>query len=839
MDIDVRATYRIQLTPDFDLDRAAALVPYLARLGVSHLYTSPLAEATPGSTHGYDVTDPERVRAELGGERALRRLWTTLEASGMGHVVDLVPNHMGIRDPSNRWWQDVLRHGRSSPFADHFDIDWEPPDPESTGKVVLPFLGAPLDEALADGDLRVERGTDPLDLVVCHHGDRWPASEESLTLIDLGPGDCTERVDGVLEGVNRSPELLGRFLAAQHWRPVHWREAGRLLNWRRFFDVTDLAAVRVERPEVFDDVHALLRHWLADDLGAHVVRGVRVDHVDGLVDPLGYLERLRALVGPDRLLVVEKILAADEQMPSSWPVDGTTGYEALARLDEAVTDPVGAPELARLSHRATGQTQSWPGMELECKRLVAERLLAPEVARSARAVATALADDDGTGPPIEAVHLVVAELACHLGVYRTYPRPGRAGLSGPDRAVLDRAAAEVRREGLVAADVLDAVVALLRRERGEGPAADEAATRFGQLTAPLAAKAVEDTAFYREVSLPSLTEVGGDPGRAEVTLDEVHDAFTALSVSWPGTFVPLSTHDTKRSGDVRARLSRLAADPERAVEAFATWRVLADRHRSPAGPGPAAEWLLWTSLVGAWPIDADRLAAFAIKAAREAKDRTSWTDPDPVYEVAVEQFVRGVMADPACIGAVEAFVAILLPEGRAAALALVTLACTAAGSPDLYQGDEAWNLALVDPDNRRPIDSARLAELLEQAADPGLDLAALWSRTAADPADDGLAKVTLWHRLLRLRARHPVAFTAPHAPLPVAGPARSGVLAFTRGDRIAVVASVRPGRSATPGQVVLPSGPWQDVLTGAHHQGGTTDLADLLTGLPVAVLARV
>ncbi len=835
MVIHVRATYRVQLTPTFDLDHAAAMVPYLARLGISHLYTSPLAEATPGSTHGYDVTDPGRVRAELGGERALRRLWKALDAANMGHVVDLVPNHMGIRAPSNRWWQDVLRHGEASSFAEHFDIDWSPPDTGSAGKVVLPFLDRPLADAVRDGAIVVERGADPLDLVVRHHGDRWPVSAASLALLDLGAGDCAERVDGVLEGLGRSPAALSELLAAQHWRAVHWREAPRLLNWRRFFDVTDLAALRVDRPPVFDDVHALLGSWLADDLGARVVQGVRIDHVDGLVDPEGYLGRLRELVGTDRLVVVEKILAASERLPTSWPVDGTTGYDALARLDEALTDPAGAPELRRRVAAATGLDDDWPALERRCRRLVADRLLAPEVDRATSALIDALGPATPTSEPDAAA--VVTGLAVELGVYRTYARPGSAPVDAADREELTRAAADlVARRPDLDPTLVDATRALMTHDGGTGPGVDDLVARFAQLTAPLAAKAVEDTAFYRDPTLPWLTEVGGDPGRIAVPLDDVHAAFTTLTLDHHGTLVPLTTHDTKRSGDVRARLSRLATEPERAIGAFTRWRDLAERHRSPAGPGPAVEWLLWTSLVGAWPIDADRLAAFATKAIREAKDRTSWVDPDPAYEDAVERFARGVLADPATVGEVEALVATLLAEGRAASLALVALACTAGGNPDLYQGDEAWNLALVDPDNRRPIRPDHLAALLDRAADPDLDLADRWARDAHDPADDGLVKVATWHRLLRLRARHPIAFTAPHTPLPVDGHDRSGVLAFRRGDRVAVVVRVRS--EPRGGEVVLPPGPWQCVLTGARHDGGPTGIDVLLSGLPAAALVR-
>ena len=387
----VRATYRVQLSPAFPLDRATAFVPYLERLGISHLYTSPLTQATVGSAHGYDVTDHQQVSHEVGGEPALARLWRALDAHGMGMIIDVVPNHMGIRDPANGWWRDVLRHGPASRFADHFDIDWSPPDPASAGKVVLPFLDRPLHDALHDGVIRVERGPEALDLEVRHHGDRWPVSDRSLELLGLGPGDCVERVDGALEGLHRSPDAVARFLDAQHWRAVHWREGPVLLNWRRFLDVTDLAAVSVERPDVFDDVHLLLRRWVNhDELAARVVQGVRVDHVDGLVDPEGYLTRLRDLVGPDRVVLVEKILGATEQLPASWSADGTTGYEVAARIGEALTDPRGATRLRALTTAFCGSDEPWPHLELRCRRLVADQLLAPEVDRATRSLVDAI-----------------------------------------------------------------------------------------------------------------------------------------------------------------------------------------------------------------------------------------------------------------------------------------------------------------------------------------------------------------------------------------------------------------------------------------------------------------
>ena len=837
MAIPVRATYRVQLTPAFGFDEAAAVVPYLARLGVSHLYTSPLEQATPGSTHGYDVTDHHRVRPELGGEPGLRRLWEALEVHGMGHVVDIVPNHMGIRHPSNRWWQDVLAQGPESPWADHFDIDWDPPDPAMTGRVLLPFLGTSVTDAVADGLITVERADDGEGLVVHHADDRWPVSMESM--LELGIDADDDTLDEAVDDLAGSGGLLLELLELQHWRAAHWTEAATALNWRRFFDVTDLASVRVELPAVFDDVHALLRQWFTEDeLAARVVQGVRVDHVDGLVDPEAYLLRLRDLVGPDRLLVVEKILAADESVPRSWPVDGTTGYEVAARLDEALTPPDGAGRLAERARAFTGDHASWPEQEATSKRLVADQLLQPEVDRVTRWLLVALAERGHEVPGPDVAAEVVTAMAGHLPVYRTYPRVGVAGLSGPDRARLATALEGARRHRPdLPAPLLEQTVELLSRHEDPTPATDELAVRFAQLTAPLTAKAVEDTAFYRAVALPWLDEVGGDPSRTQATLPDLVGSLASTASVGPGTLCPLTTHDTKRSGDVRARMSRLALHPDRWADQVQAWHESAAPHRSHAGPDRSFEWLLWTTLVGAWPIDEARVQAYATKAMREAKVHTSWLAPDEAYESAVHDFVAGVMADAAIVASIGSFAAEVLADGRAASLAQLAFAATVLGSPDLYQGDEVWNLSLVDPDNRRPVDHQALAHVLDEVASPSASLPELWAAVRDDPADDGAVKLALWRRLVWLRGDRPEAFTGPPAPLPIDGDAADSVLAFHRDEHLAVVAPVRAA-GAPSGSVVLPAGRWHDVIAGRDRDGGPVPVVDLLGGFPVAVLVR-
>jgi (1->4)-alpha-D-glucan 1-alpha-D-glucosylmutase len=843
MSPSVRATYRVQLTPRFGFDAAARLVPYLAQLGISHLYTSPLEEATPGSTHGYDVTDHQRVRDELGGMDGLRRLWGVLAEHDMGQVLDLVPNHMGIRSPSNRWWQDVLTHGPASRFAHHFDIDWDVPG-EMRGRVALPFLDRPLDQAVQDGALVVERRADTPELVVRHHGDRWPASPRSLELLGLSATDCGERVQEVIDDLHRRPERLHEFLEAQHWRAVHWRRAPGLLNWRRFFDVTDLASVCVERDEVFDDVHDLLRRWLSSDpLAQQVVQGVRIDHVDGLVDPRRYLERLRAMVGPDRLVVVEKILGADETLAETWPVDGTTGYEVMARINEAFTLRSGAHRLLDRLRATTAAPVEWHDTELDSRRLVLHELLEPEVARVTATFLGALEETAGDDrPPVDpdSARRVIEGLAVHVDVYRTYPEPGSAAMAPTDVARIDDAVDRLRQDRPdLPTDLVGLAADLLTRRRVGGEAADAFVARFNQLSAPLAAKAVEDTAFYRYVPFVGLNEVGGDPSRPGRPAADLHADLGHLADRWPGTFVPLTTHDTKRGADVRARLGRFTESPEAAdelLEAVARWHArVAD-----VAPDPTFEWLMWQTVVGAWPIDLERLTTYATKAMREAKAETSWLDPDDAYEARVGTFLDTVLGDDRLVADIEAFVARFLAAGRAASLAQVVVATTAVGTPDVYQGDESWNLVLVDPDNRRPVDAGAVAATLDEARSlDGAGLAGLWAAIAGDPADTGTVKVAVLHRLLALRrgTRPALTAAAPYTPLTVHGPGADDTLAYRRGEDLVVVVP-RRFLSVPDATIELPAGRWHDVLTEVEVDDGAPTLATLARALPVVVLAR-
>jgi (1->4)-alpha-D-glucan 1-alpha-D-glucosylmutase len=756
----LRATYRLQLTPTFRFDQAAAVVPYLARLGISHIYTSPIMDAEPGSSHGYDVVDHAIVRAELGGLDGLRTLWSSLATHGLGHVLDIVPNHMSIGSHRNRWWWDVLATGPSSRYADHFDIDWQPPDPLSRERVVLPFLDRHLDEAIADGVLRVDHDNE-LGPVLRHGGRVWPLRSDAPT-----EGDLAE------------------ILSHQHFRLVHWRDREQLLNYRRFFEIDTLAAVRVDQPHVFRDVHAGLVQLLHDEVGAHVIDGIRVDHVDGITDPATYLHRLRALIG-DRWLVVEKILSPGEQLPGSWPVDGTTGYDAGARLTQLFVDTRGEHLALSLAREVAPEIATWSDCVRDAKREHLAGPLRPELDRATRAL-RADAHQGGDGRD------VVVEQALRLSVYRTYDRAG----SFDDR--------------------------------------------FAQLTVALTAKAVEDTALYRWLPLLALNEVGGDPSCFGQDTETVVDELARTAERWPSAMASISTHDSKRSADVRARLSGLSSSGAIWRAVVQSWFSHNQRHRSGQWPDRAIEYFVYQTLVGAWPLTADRLAEHARKAAREAKQRTSWTDPDVAYEDALDRFVRALLADDWFVQSVESFVAPLARAGRITSLAQMTLLLVVSGVPDIYQGDELWNLTLVDPDNRRPVDFAQRQRLLDEVV--AIDLAEAWGECEQWGGDvDGLMKLSLIHRLLQLRAERPECF-APGLPLgllPTSGPDRDHVCALTRGDRVVVIvprlAADLEGRRPDAG-VELPEGRWLDTLSGGTVECGRQPAARLLERFPIAVL---
>ncbi|HLZ37807.1 MAG TPA: malto-oligosyltrehalose synthase [Mycobacteriales bacterium] len=802
------STYRVQLSPEFTFTDAAEVVDYLAALGVTHLYCSPVLQAAPGSTHGYDVVDHSRLSEELGADAGFAVLTTRLREAGMSAVVDVVPNHMAVPVPEsgNAAWWDVLARGRESPFAAWFDVDWDAP--AQPGKVLMPVLGAPIGEVLARGELRVDTTDGAAVLRYYDHVFPLAAGTASLPL----------------------PELVD----TQHYRLAFWRVAAEELNHRRFFDISPLAALRVEDPQVFDATHRRILQLI--DAGD--VTGLRIDHPDGLADPAGYLRRLAASTG-GCWTVAEKILEPGERLPADWACAGTTGYDAMHRLAALFVDPAGEGPLTALYSGLTASTGDFPAVAEDAKRVVVRDVLAAEVNRLVRLLtricAAELALRDHTTRALEEA---LRELLVHVRVYRAYVT---VGAPAPPAAVheLEAAAAGARTRLPGRAAEVDLVRDLALGRLGRSEAKDEFVVRFQQTTGPVMAKGLEDTAFYRYFRLVALNEVGGDPGRFGVSPDEFADACTAAQREWPAAMTTLSTHDTKRAEDVRARLVMLSELPREWGEAVTSWQAASAHHRSREGwPDANTEYLFWQTLVGAWPLSADRALRYLEKATREAKRHTSWVDPDPGYDDALRTWVERVYADGPLLRSVEALVSRVCRPGRVTALAQKLVQLTMPGVPDVYQGAELETLALVDPDNRRPVDYPRRRALLARLDDGWLP--------DTDTDFDG-AKLLVASRALRLRRDHPGWFVGPQAsydPLPAHGPAAAHAVAFARSGSIVTVAPrLVVGLDRAGGwrgtTLSLPPGPWHDALTGGAVDGGVVRVADLLARFPVTLLARV
>ena len=819
------STYRLQLTPDFGFAEAAEAGEYLGNLGVTHVYLSPVLEAVPGSMHGYDVTDHSRIRGELGGEEGFRAMAKHLRGLGLRIVVDIVPNHMAL--PANltlnkQLWA-VLRDGRTSPYATWFDIDWAAQD----GRMLLPILGDPLESCLAD--LRVAPDAGPDGEPVLRYFDHvLPLRPETARL------PTRELVD------------------SQHYRLTGWREGSDELNWRRFFNISTLIGVRVEDPAVFDATHEVIVQLVAEGL----VDGLRIDHPDGLADPRGYLTRLASATnGP--WVVVEKILEAGETLPDDWACAGTTGYDTLRMVDGLFLDPGAADaltaEYAGFSHRAGDDSIAprFAGVASVAKRQAADRTLAAEVNRLAR-----LAVDVCPGATEDESRAALVEVLAAFPVYRAYVHPGESPSAVAAEAV-NGAVAKARERlpqrlhGLVG----DLGAAALGAQPPVSGAADRAAelvVRFQQTTGPVLAKGVEDCAFYRWSRLLTLNEVGGDPDRFGVLPEAFHAEAQRLADSWPATMTTLSTHDTKRQEDVRARLAVLAELPGRWGAQVTEWHERAMALRWPGDTAtavdPDTEYLIWQTLVGAWPISGQRVADYLTKAIREANRGTSWTDQNSEYEAAVHDLAARVIGDAELSRSIGEFAAAIAAYALANSLGAKLIQLTMPGVPDVYQGCDLAGLSLVDPDNRRDVDFGRRRGLLD---DLDADRLRLDDPGAVGGISLDAAKLFVTARALRLRRARPDLFTGVtgrYAPVAATGPAAGHVLAFARGDtlgegpavtvatRLPVALRERGGWSDT----VLPlpggGGGWVDVLTGAVFRGERVLLGELTRALPVALL---
>jgi (1->4)-alpha-D-glucan 1-alpha-D-glucosylmutase len=818
-----RATLRLQLHKGFTFADAETLVPYMAELGISHLYASPITAARAGSMHGYDVVDPTRVNPELGGEDGLKRLVEALRREGLGLIVDIVPNHMAA-SLDNPWWADVLRHGEASRYARAFDIDWEAEDPQLRGRVFLPVLGKPLHEAMAAKELTVvERDGKPWG--------RYYDLHLPMTSTDI----------------DRQAYRLG-------W----WRTANDRINWRRFFDINELICLRMEDEETFENVHVLIARLYREGL----IDGVRVDHIDGLNDPAAYCRKLRQRLDPDDptrpYLVVEKILLKGETLPTDWGCDGTTGYDFMDQASALQHDPAAGPLLAEAWARLSGRPADFATEEQAARReIIARSFTAPLESAVAAFARLARADPAASELSRPALRRALIEMLVHFPVYRSYATPTERPKR--DRPYLDATAHGAKRTGR-ASDGW--VIDTLHRWLTE-PTPDSAAVgRFQQLSAPVAAKAVEDTAFYRYGRLLSRNDVGFDLDRFGTSPADFHASMKGRAADLARSMLATATHDHKRGEDVRARLAVLSERPQAWIDRLTRWIEASDALRTDGQPATGDIAMLLQMIVGAWPLDlsledvagrstlAERLAGWQEKALREAKLRTDWSDPNQVYEAAARRFLLRLIGEnvlPDLLIDIFAFIQSIAAAGAVNGLTQVVLRLTVPGVPDLYQGTDYWDFSLVDPDNRRPVDFERRRKSLS-----ALDLA-----SALATWRDGRIKQVIIARLLAARRVLPELFArGDYQPVVIEGAMAQHIVAFLRtyGDSRLLVAvphlsqallsdrdSLRLEQEAWKGtSLVVPrEATWFDVIENRTLSAtdGIIALQQLFNRLPVAIFS--
>ena len=797
-----RATMRMQFHKDFPFQAAIPLVPYLRKLGISHLYSSPILTARAGSMHGYDEVDPTTVNPELGGEEGFRALVAALRAEGLGMIVDIVPNHMAVGRDDNAWWLDVLAYGRGSRFGHFFDIDWEPADPALDGKILLPTLGMSYGEALRSGELKITREGRRGGLTLRYADHLFPLRPQDRLEIEA---NGLEAYDGT------TPEgeaLLHALLEKQNFRLASWTVAGDEINWRRFFDVNELAGLRISDPAVFEATHELLLRLYAEGL----IDGFRVDHIDGLADPKLYARNLREhleeaqrerpgeLARQPAYLVVEKILGPGERLPADWKVDGASGYDFMDDVSALLHDPRGEEKLGAFWAEISGRSPDFHAEEEIARREILDRSFSAQLDQATNALhAVARLDYHTRDTPRAAIRRALTELLVHFPAYRTYASAA-TGRTEADKELFGRALEKARQTILPAdAPVLDLLDKWLGGEVGPADQLylrDRAIQRFQQLSAPVAAKAVEDTAFYRYGRLISRTDVGFDVATFSISVETFHDKMIARAKSFPRAMLTTATHDHKRGEDVRARVAVLSEIPEEWAEAVTRWRAAAEPLRSEAAPAPGDEAILYQTLVGAWPHDlapndlegckafAERLVAWQEKAMREAKLATDWSKQNEAYETAARELLTRLLTEPGLPlrAEIAAFADRIGPAGAANGLLQILLKLTVPGVPDTYQGTEYWDLTLVDPDNRRPVDyPAREASLAR--GETVLEAAEHWR--------DGAVKQALIRTVLDERRKRAALFAeGSYTPLRAEGGQADDVVAFARtlnGEAVCVV----------------------------------------------------
>ncbi len=875
------STYRLQLHAGFTFEDAQRVAEYLKRLGISHIYCSPYLQAAPGSMHGYNVVDHEKVNVELGGEEGLKRFSEKLHELELGQVLDVVPNHMAT-GPQNHYWWDVLENGPSSLYATWFDVDWHSAEVKLQNKVLIPVLGDQYGRVLSAGQLRIEQECDRFR--VAYFENVFPVAPRSLaiplaqaaeyaksdtlsfiadSLARLPAPEATDReniylrhrdkkviyellqtlcaqnpeipgaIRRALEELNGDIDALDEFLNQQNYRLAYWRTADQELGYRRFFDINTLIGLRVERDHVFDATHRRIVEWLQSGS----IDGVRVDHPDGLRDPQRYFERLRQRA-PEAWIVAEKILQPQESLRAEWPIEGTTGYDFLNTCNRVLIYGEGLKEITGIYSAFTGEPVDFAALAHDERLSVEHEGLGSDVNRLASLfVAICENNRDRRDYTRAEIRRALREVAAGFSVYRTYVAPERDQITDEDRAEIDHAVAEAKKHRTdldpALLDFMGDVLAL----RARGGLETEFLLRFQQFTSPVMAKGVEDTALYCFNRMIGLNEVGGAPDREGMSLEEFHERLRRRQAEHPFTMNTLSTHDTKRCEDVRARLAVLTEMPGRWKPALLRWSRMNAPFKTGKYPDRNNEYFLYQTMIGAWPINAERLSAYMEKASREAKQHTSWTQQNREFEEALRKFIERVLESRAFVADLEGFVGQVLQPGRINSLTQTLIRYTAPGVPDTYQGSELWDLRLVDPDNRGPVDYAARAAMLEELEN-GVEAAEIVRRM-----DRGMPKLWLVYKALHLRREHPEWFgaEAEYTPVYAEGSKKEHAIAYLRAGRVATIAprwNVKLGAGWAATSLSLPEGRWKNELTGDAVPGGAVRLQQLLARFPVALLTR-
>lgn len=875
------ATYRLQLNARFTFDDAIAIAPYLKDLGISHVYCSPYLQAAPGSMHGYDVIDHQRVNTELGGEEGHQRFCQRLEELDLGQVLDIVPNHMAI-SPQNHYWWDVLENGPSSRYASWFDIDWQSAEVKLHNKVLIPVLGDQYGRVLAAGQIRIQQGADGFQVRYMEH--LFPLSPRSLVILltksaDVAGNDtlcfladslsrlpapdstdaksvqdrhrdktviyellarlCRENppiasvIASTIEGINTDVDTLDEMLNQQNYRLAYWRTADQELGYRRFFDVNTLVGLRMERPHVFDATHARILEWV--DRG--VLDGIRIDHPDGLRDPQQYFARLRARA-PVAWIIGEKILEAGEFLRTNWPIDGTSGYDFMNVCNSVLVSGDGLKALDNIYDEFTSRNDDFELLAHSKKIGVEQEALGSDVNRLASLFVEICENHRDRRDYTRAeIRRALREVAACFSIYRTYVVAERNEITDEDRLEIDHAVEKAKQQRPeIDAELFDFIADVLTlRERGAQES--EFLLRFQQFTSPVMAKGVEDTVFYCYNRMIGLNEVGGSPAANGISVEDFHRYCARMQATHPRTMTALSTHDTKRCDDVRARLAALTEVPERWSETLQRWSGQNARFKVKNYPDPNTEYFLYQTLIGAWPISEERLTAYMEKATREAKEQTTWTQQNKEFEEALRSFLQKILQSSEFIADLEKMVSLLNTAGQTNSLAQSLLRCAAPGVPDTFQGGELWDFRLVDPDNRSPVDYGLRQNMLKDLEN-GLSADEIMRRS-----ESGLPKLWVTYKALHLRREHPEWFSAEadYIPLEASGARSDHGIAFVRGKKIACIVPRWPIKLENDWKdtsITLPKGDWINILSGDRVKGERVSMQHLLNRFPVALLVR-